>query len=80
MKVKVISQHDMDGEVREYLIIDGKRKVRVGSLCECPEDATIGRDLVSCCDISGYMEVAVNAAKRGEEVTFEYVEDEDYEG
>jgi len=29
------------------LLIDGKNSLSVGNLCECPEDATIDRDLIA---------------------------------
>lgn len=50
----------------QNMMIDGKERLRVGPLCECPEDAIIGRDLVSCCDVAEYMRQAYEAGKRGE--------------
>lgn len=43
----------------------------VGPLCECPEDAIIGRDLISCNTIISYMKKAYNAGKNGEEFVIE---------
>lgn len=46
----------------------------VGPLCECPEDAIIGRDLISCGAIIGYMKQAYEAGKNGEEFVVENTE------
>lgn len=43
----------------------------VGPLCECPEDAIIGRDLISCYIIIKYMKMAYEAGKNGEEFIVE---------
>ncbi len=44
-------------------------------LTDCPEDAIIGRDLVSCYDIIKAMEIAYNAGKNGEEWIYTEIED-----
>lgn len=36
-------------------------------LCECPEDAVIGRSLISCSRIISLMKLAYQAGKNGEE-------------
>lgn len=46
----------------------------VGPLCECPEDAIIGRDLISCNTIIEYMKLAYEAGKNGEEFIVEELE------
>lgn len=66
-----------DDTPKEKLIIDGKQRARVSSLCECPEDAIIGRDLISCNDIANYMKEAYEAGKRGEEFTITSEPDEE---
>jgi hypothetical protein len=66
MKVEVISTTDIDGYERERMIINGKESVNVGPLCECPEDAIIGRDLISCIEILDLMRIAFEAGKSGE--------------
>lgn len=43
----------------------------VGPLCECPEDAIIGRSLISCDDIVSYMRKAYEAGRNGEEFVVE---------
>jgi hypothetical protein len=57
-----------DDTPSERLIIDGKQRVRVSSLSECPEDAIIGRRLVSCVSIAAYMKEAYEVGKRGEDL------------
>lgn len=47
----------------------GREYVR--PLCECPEDAIIGRDLISCGTIINYMKMAYEAGKNGEELIIE---------
>lgn len=74
MKVTVITSEDRDGLRHQRLVINGENKLRVSPLSECPEDAIIGRDLVSCDDIIKYMKIAYEAAKRGENIEFEDVE------
>jgi hypothetical protein len=61
------SVNKYDGTPTERLIIDGKQRARVSSLCECPEDAIIGRDLISCNEIAEFMEEAWIAGKKGED-------------
>ena len=46
----------------------------VGPLCECPEDAIIGRDLISCSTIIEYMKKAYEAGVDGEPFIVEEVE------
>lgn len=46
----------------------------VGPLCECPEDAIIGRDLISCDTIIKYMRMAYEAGVNGEPFIVEEVE------
>ena len=65
------------GEIRERLIIDGMQCLSVGPLCECPEDAVIGRDLVSCRDVVDYMKKAYDAAARGEPFNVQVLADDE---
>lgn len=77
MKVIVREKEDRDGYLRQELVIDGKERQYVGPLCECPEDAIIGRDLVSCRDIADFMKEAFEAGKRDEEWLFQMAPFED---
>jgi len=72
---------DEDGSRVEDFSINGQHAETVRSLYECPEDAIIGRDLISCGTIVDYMELAYNAGKNGDPftVTKQYiVEQTDY--
>ena len=73
MKIKIISSMNSEDLEREDMEIDGKYRLHVAPLCECPEDAIIGRDLVSCIDVSKFMKEAYEAGKRGEEFEVEVV-------
>lgn len=77
MKIIFRSSTDSDYLVRERMDIDGKEALYVGPLCECPEDAIIGRDLVSCTDVIAYMRRAFEAGKNGEDLI---VENGEWEG
>jgi hypothetical protein len=46
-------------------------------LYECPEDAILERDLISCYSILKAVKIAYEAGKRGEELIIEELEDED---
>lgn len=78
MKVVLkISGKDKDNGPRHEVEIDGKFNKSIGPLCECPEDAIIGRDLVDGYDICKYIQIGYDAAKRGEELTIESIEASD---
>ena len=74
MKILVTTKTNSDDLETQHLSIDGRKCLHVGPLCDCPEDAIIGRDLVSCSDVAAYMQMAYDAAKRGEEFVVEYVD------
>ena len=67
MNIEISTGTDSNDLERQSMKIDGKKRLYVGALCECPEDAIIGRDLVSCKDVSSFMREAYEAGKRGEE-------------
>lgn len=73
MKIKIISATDGDGYERQEMEIDGKDVMYVGPLCENPEDAIIGRSLVSCEEVADLMKKAYDAGKRGEEFSIETI-------
>jgi hypothetical protein len=64
MKIKLHHWQNRDYEIREEMFINGKSRQYVGP-CE-PEDAIIGRDLVSCGDIVEFMREAHKAGAAGE--------------
>jgi hypothetical protein len=71
--VKVESWTDYNDFTHEKLLVDGKRVFSVHPLCECPEDAIIGRDLLSCGDVADFLADFLNKY-RDYEVKFEYAE------
>jgi isocitrate/isopropylmalate dehydrogenase len=56
----------------ERMYIDGKFVAKVGG--GEPEDQVIGRDLISCSEISRLMKLAFDAAKNGETLEIEYID------
>ena len=48
MKIDIYTWEDDEGYKRQALYIDEVYRKYVGPLCECPEDAIIGRDLIDC--------------------------------
>jgi len=74
--VRVESHTDRTFDRSDRLLVNGEEKFRVHSLCECPEDAIIGRDLISCSDISNFLENFLRE-HQGKKVKFEYDEMEE---
>jgi hypothetical protein len=70
MKIVINSWQNGDGLTCEEVTIWDKEGNDTGfavhPLCECPEDAIIERDLVSCSDVVKFMEMAYNAGIKGE--------------
>lgn len=66
MKITITIEKD-DDDQRQTMVIDGEERCYVGPLWECPEDAIIGRSLISCTEISDFMREAYEAGKRGED-------------
>lgn len=71
MKINITITEDGDNQQIQTMAIDGKKRLCVFPLCECPEDAIIGRALVSCKAVSSFMMEAYNAGKNGDEFTVE---------
>ena len=67
MKIKITVSENLDGAEIQEMTIDGEDRMSVYPLYECPEDAIIGRDLVSCEDVAKLMEEAYEAGENGEE-------------
>jgi hypothetical protein len=76
MKVRIIIGKNNDGAECQDMQVDGKDVCHVYPLYECPEDAIIGRDLVSCAEIATFMRQAYEAGKNGEEFMCEEVIEE----
>lgn len=81
MKVQVQECYDnsYDFERQSSLVIkiDDKRVFRMNELCECPEDATFGRDLSDCNNIPDLLRRAYEAGKNGELFEIEYINEEE---
>jgi len=75
----VITDSSNDYRSMEEMSIDGKHVLTVADLSECPEDAIIGRDLVSCGDVVNYMELAHKAGKAGEPFEVEFLRETESE-
>jgi len=73
MKIKLEVGETREGHETNDLSIDNNTVIYIYPLCECPEDAIIGRSLLSGQDIINYMKFAYEAGKRGEEFEVETV-------
>ena len=76
MDIKIIATIDSDGLESQTMEINSKERLSVKALCDFPEDAIIGRDLVSCKEVSSFMREAYEAGKRGEEFNVTVVVEE----
>lgn len=70
MKVKIVTGENRDGYEHQEMTINDRYIISVYPLCECPEDAIIGRNLISCSEIADLMKKAYDAGKAGEEWEF----------
>lgn len=66
MKINIIEGQDSDRAAWFKLWVDGKHKFSIGSLSECPEDATIERDLNFVYEIVPLIRAAYDAGRNGE--------------
>lgn len=66
-----VETEDEDYYTTQTLFANDQSIASVSDLCECPEDAIIGRDLVDCNDIKEWIKYGYDAAKRGDELIFE---------
>lgn len=71
MTIEYHSEEDDYGISDDMTVLDDTGKQiayeSVYPLCECPEDAIIGRGLISCSRIIDLMKLAYQAGKNGEE-------------
>lgn len=68
MKIKVLKKINGSGDESNQVLVDGRKVATVYPLWECPEDAIIGRDLISGGEIANYIKMGFEAGKRGEEI------------
>ena len=79
MKITLSRCIDVEDCARHQLTIDGKVSDTIVPLCECPEDAIIRRDLIGGDRLIEYIKMGYEAGKRGEEITVEVVDVEDFD-
>lgn len=69
-----IDNYDLESQTMKVETnVKGSVYFSVYPLYECPEDAIIGRDLISCDEIAEAMKVAYEAGKAGEDFIIEKV-------
>ena len=68
--IRVEEDNDDDCFTSQTLFENDVEIANVSDLCDCPEDAIIGRDLVDCNDIQEWIKYGYDAAKRGDELIF----------
>lgn len=71
MKIKILRGTNRDGDDHEEMYIDGSVVLSAYPLCECPEDATLERDMISCDEVETLMFKAFKAGKAGEDYSYE---------
>lgn len=79
-KLKLKEEIDSYGECyfQKLWSEDGKIQYSVSNLCECPEDATIDRDLVSANEIVDFIELGMKLAEKGyNKISIEEVKEDD---
>lgn len=77
MEIETYFGKDRNDQGRFRILVDGKRFVNAGCLSECPEDASLERDLNFVYQIVPMMKLAYEAGKRGDAfVVVELSEDE----
>ena len=74
IEIKHWTDTDYCGGDSESMKINGKHRLSVSGLSECPEDAIIGRDLVDCSQVSRFMFEAHKAGKEGEPLNIKITE------
>jgi hypothetical protein len=80
MKIQVIhSVSRWTEEPHVEIEVDGSEVVSIGSFCECPEDATLYRDLDFVYEIPRLMKEAWEAGKRGEDFEITEIEEDEEE-
>lgn len=62
---------------RHTVSADGKQIASIADLCECPEDAIIGRDLLDGDDVIRFIKLGYEAAKKGETLEVETIEEKE---
>lgn len=66
MKITITRTQDSDNGERQKIKIEGGRQWSIFPLCDCPEDAIVGRGLVDADDLVSAIKAGFDAAKNGE--------------
>jgi len=62
MDIEIKCYNDPYGEKdTQTMKINGTQALTVSNLCECPEDATVSRELVNCVQVSRFMKAAYDS-------------------
>ena len=69
------NEYGFDEEVG-YTVETPKNSISIYNMNECPEDATLSRDLSDIYTVEDMIQEAYEAGKRGEEIKFEYITEE----
>jgi hypothetical protein len=72
MKLLIKVSEDDNGFATHKICVDGLCLDTICSLVECPEDAIIGRSLLSGEDIEKYIWLGYEVGKRGDTIEVEY--------
>ncbi|MET3658340.1 hypothetical protein [Sporosarcina psychrophila] len=75
--IKVERYEDRDGCGREQLLVNGKSVMSAGPLWECPEDATLERDLLGPSNFVHLLENIIEN-HNGKQIIFEHEEVEEF--
>jgi hypothetical protein len=75
MKVIITSGKDKWGGDRYYEVKTPKNSIGLADLTECPEDATLNRDLSDIYRVPDMLKEAYEAGKKGEILEFEHTEE-----
>ncbi|MDR4315038.1 Uncharacterised protein [Niallia circulans] len=78
VEVKVVTGFNSDGASHETLYIDGKERIGTFPLYDCPEDATLERDIVGASEFASLLESFL-IEHNGKKVKFVYEEEEEEE-
>lgn len=68
MKVLIQTSENSDGAMIQKIVFNDTTERHFYPLYECPEDATLERDMTNADDIAAYIKMGYDAAKRGEDL------------
>ena len=77
MKIFVETRYDCNNAKSQTLLIDNKERMRAKPLYDCPEDATLERDINTCDDTVDLMAEAYLAGVKGKEFIIKKINCED---